>query len=240
VASKINVDTVLNGVLDEPTEPATKTRAGAPEKSVKFNRKIKAFNELMGNPEKLKTKLFDLTQGLMLLNPELGQLAQQQLADRLNFLYEKLPQDPGTQNGLLGSSWVPDDFAIDTWMRYYEAVADPPSVAELLGADRLSPQAAEALKATSPGTFRQIQTIIIQNPERLSKIEYQRRIQLGYLYDLPTDPMFNVLGALQANLADDQKQGEQEPLTQAPITAPGQSKTQTQLSATQQLTLSNE
>ena len=230
--ARIKLVDVLSNILDKDEgDPITK---GMSEPEI-FKRKIKAMNQLMGNPERLASKAHDLTAGLALIDPELAELAKAQAIQSLQFLQSKMPQDPGTMRSLGGSRWTPDGPAVDKWLRYFKAVSDPAGVVEDFSRGVLTPEAAEALKATSPAHFAEMQRRLLDDPQRLERLTYQERAQLGFLLETPTHPLMNTIPQLQANFGGDDSQGVQQPQPAQGSTQGGKPNT---LTSTQSLTLS--
>lgn len=127
-----------------------------------------------------------------------------------DFLYAKLPS--AAPPGPFEKSGQVDDGVTkaqaDEFLRYVEATLDPVSVIDDLAAGTVSREGAEALRKVYPSIFEKVQSeITSQLTTATEPVPYQARVQLGILFDLPTDrtltPEF-VSRMQGAYLSDDQ------------------------------------
>ena len=73
--------------------------------------------------------------------------------------------------------------------RYAAAVDKPLSVLDDMKRGHLSREAVQAVRDNYPKIFQQMQRIILEKvAERKTELSYDKRIQLGRLFDVPTDP----------------------------------------------------
>lgn len=190
----------------------------------KFLAQMKALRKLNGNPQELERRSWELSAPYAIIDPELGQLVQQDIQKRIQFLAQKLPQNPGNMRTFTGDRWVPNPLEMAKWARYAKAAIDPASVVEQMSSGRLTPEAAEALKALDPNHFAEMQRRLLENPESIDKIEsdFGLRVNMGLLFDVSTDPTISILPQLQNNHrameAQQQEQMQSGPTPQAPST----------------------
>jgi hypothetical protein len=76
--------------------------------------------------------------------------------------------------------------------RYLEAVVDPIAALERVSAGRLTAETAEAIRVVYPAIYADIQSRIVDElaaaADEGREIPYERRINLGMLFQTPTDP----------------------------------------------------
>lgn len=111
----------------------------------------------------------------------------------LNVLSEDLPGKNFTATEAFGGPHVPavSQADIDRFQRRLEGVEDPLSILDDMDAGTLSPEKVRAVKTAYPKLFEEMGVQIL---EELSvaqaegkEVSYQKRIQLGLVFDQPTD-----------------------------------------------------
>lgn len=99
--------------------------------------------------------------------------------------------------------------------RYAAAVNDPLSIFDDMRANRLSREAVQALKDNSPELLKEIQGKVMDRiSDRKEKIPYEKRVQLGVLFGVPTDPslepeFMQAIQGMYAQMGQQKKQGGQ-------------------------------
>ncbi len=127
-----------------------------------------------------------------------------------DYLASHLPQDAIRPGAFRGEPVVTRAEA-EKWLRRARAVENPTSVLDDLSAGRLSREGVDAVKTVYPELYREIQTRVLDEVVALDaegkRPSYQRRIQLGTLLEIPTDPSLEPerLAALQALYVADER-----------------------------------
>lgn len=176
--------TLLNTYRMVETKADTKSKAKA------YTEKMNAIKEVVGNPEKMAQIVSDISAPISAVSPTVAEGVKQSVAADLQFLAKNAPQNPGNMQSIGGDRWVmnPQDIArID---RYVRALADTEATVERFLAGRGTPEEAEVLKQRRPGYYAEMQKKLLEETETLEILEreYKIRINLGSLFDVPTDP----------------------------------------------------
>lgn len=104
------------------------------------------------------------------------------------FLYEKAPKDPGTMTRLGQSTWKAPEYEIRQWGEYVKGALAPLETLEAAMSGRITPQAAEAVRALFPNLFGKMQEQLVeQMPELRKRLDLQARTRLSILFDAPLD-----------------------------------------------------
>lgn len=104
------------------------------------------------------------------------------------FLYDKMPKDPGTVSSFGKSRWKPDESELIRWSNYVRAVADPVSVLEDAANGTVNPQGAEALRTVYPAIYAKAQETLASNVDQLQKNStYDQRVRLSVLFGVVVD-----------------------------------------------------
>jgi len=194
VSVPLTAHEALSGVMNDQEKETVKAAKGDARK---FLAQMKVLQSLNGDPNKMLKRATDATSGISALNPELGALTRDAMLKKMQFLAEKLPQNPGSMHSITGDRWLPNPQDVAKWTRYAEAVMDPAGIVEKAMANRLTPEAAEVLKRLSPAHFAEMQRRLLEDPKRLENMSYAQRINLGLLFDVPTDPTLTIMPQLQ-------------------------------------------
>jgi hypothetical protein len=147
-----------------------------------------------------------------LMHPEVRKAVEDAALRKLQFLADKMPKDPRPAVLFGQREWQPDRVMIERWARYVRAAEDPAAVLEDLAEDRVTPEAAEALRVVYPSVYGELQRRLIERaPELQEGMAYQRRVQLGLLFQVPTDPSLTpeALQYLQSGVAANEPQAQQ-------------------------------
>ncbi|HBU30617.1 MAG TPA: hypothetical protein DEB56_14580 [Thiobacillus sp.] len=176
---------------DTASRAATGTRRLAQRGAVlslpEYTQTRAEIREQKGRPELLAASV--QATGLQHAEPDVAK-AMVSNARRINdFLDSKLPQQ-SLRPSLAGPKMLPptgQDLA--KFSRYLRAAKDPLSVLDDLRDDDLSPEAVEALKTCYPQLYGDITaTVIDAVADAGESMPYDRRITLGLLLGVPTDP----------------------------------------------------
>lgn len=143
---------------------------------------------------------------------------------KLAFLHKKAPKDPRPPSILRRLQWTPDPVAVDQFARYVRAAEDPMTVLDDLAHDRITPEAAEALRVIYPEMFGEVQARLLERAAMVDgDLPYTRRVQLAQLFDVPiehtTAPEY--MAFLQGAFADSAADDAAAAAAGAPPGAPG-------------------
>ena len=201
---KIITKALVNSNLSIPID---KQNAKKPKnKQEGFVNIRKNIIELTTNPDKLEQLVSRRTIHLQNSAPNITQESVNKVLAGLKFLASKMPK-PAKENSasqmLTKREYMPSDLQLSKFERYVEAVENPMSVVESLSNGNISREGAEALKVVYPKIFEKLQETVMQKiQESPEAIPYNKRLQLGILLDVATDPSLesqNIAG-LQENM----------------------------------------
>jgi hypothetical protein len=144
--------------------------------------------------------------GLWALSPKLADAIEAAAIKRLEFVASKLPERPPATHMRVGpESWQPSDSDLSKFARYVDAAEGGPSrILGRLGDGTITPEDAETLRELYPETYREVQMRIMDGlAEMTETMPYPKRLALGILFDVPTDPALEPanLAQLQGNFA---------------------------------------
>lgn len=218
----------FDGILSENEVNQIKSGKSDAEK---FREQMKIVKAIINKPDELSSRLDDILARVAVLDPELGILAKKQAVKQVQFLAEKFPINPGNMASLSGDRWLPSPQDMIKFARYQEAMSDFAGIVEKAMTGRLTPEGAEVLKKMAPAHYAEMQKRIMSDPTILKKMEknYGMRINLGLLFEIPTDPTLMIMPQLQDNfviLAEQAAQAQQAvpagPTPEAPGTGMNQ------------------
>ena len=146
------------------------------------------LRQAAANPGLARQKIRESLNGIRATDPLLAQQLEVLRYRQMMFLKDRLPTGPAM--GMYGrrmDNYRPSEGAIARFARYAAAVEDPIGVLEQAAAGRLTPEAAEALREVYPEIWQRARVRIMDNLTELEKdLPYERLIQLGVLFDVPT------------------------------------------------------
>lgn len=147
--------------------------------------------------------------------PQISAAANAQYIKNVQFLAQKLPQDPLAHRQMFAnrSKWEPSDFELAKFERFSDAVEHPLSVVARVAQGTVSPEEIETLKTCYPGIYSRLQEKVMDAIiDHDSELPYQKRLLLGQLFNVPTDMTLdpNFVAAMQANWAPKEKGGRPE------------------------------
>jgi hypothetical protein len=155
----------------------------------------------MTDPEALRR---ELARDMSLMRehaPGIAEAAAEKVGVAAAFLAGKLP--PSIPNPVTGAKRIIPASMRDKFDRYYEAVTNPVETLKKLDGGAFTLEHAEAIKAVYPAIYADMQGKVFAGlqaaADRGEEIPYARRIRLGILFGLPTDP--TMTPEFQASLA---------------------------------------
>ncbi len=186
----------------------TDARAASKERKAEFDKSYAAVKDFQRNPEAAVRRAFRTQASLGTTAPILANTYAQKTIQAAAFLSTKLPgSDPQAHLFATDPSDVQppphiSDDEIREYMKYQNAVERPLTLLDELEAGRVRPQTVEAVKAVYPRLYADIQNGILESMASAEKDPpYRARLQLGVLFDLPTDASLEpeFLAMLQAS-----------------------------------------
>jgi hypothetical protein len=146
-----------------------------------FKKRTDQIRRMAHNQEQMRMDVWKSTQELRELHPTWGDKTEVGIGNRLAYAMEKMPKDPGGHYMFGGSTWQPDDFQIQEYTNILEVIADPMSAVEGIMNRSLTPEAAEAFRATAPAMFNAVRNEIASRVDELSDMTYEEQNLLGTL-----------------------------------------------------------
>ncbi len=185
--------TVLNGVSFAGEDPGPKKSA-----QEAFKTRSAEISAQVANLPGLQKRVHDSLASVRQANMGVGDKMAAHAVASVQFLYDKMPKDPGTLQQFGVSKWRPSEAELDKWARYINAVQDPAGIIERFADGKMSREDAETMRVLYPGHYAQVQDWIMSNlPEMQEKMSYAKRIQLSSLMGVPADPIVARTGTWQ-------------------------------------------
>jgi hypothetical protein len=180
----------------------------AKDKKEAFKQITDSLTELIQNPESLTNHLS--TNALRLTNaaPNTSVGIDSVITNAVSFLYDKLPKNPSPSSMFYSREFEPSSIELAKFERYLEAVENPMSVLDDLNNGTITREAVEAIKSVYPDIYSRIQETVIEKIAEKPDMNYEKRLQLGILFDIDADPSLipQNITALQQTYADEQQQ----------------------------------
>lgn len=157
--------------------------------------------EHLGDQDNMVNQLAKSTARISSTAPNIAQAAHNTLISAVNFLQSKVPKDPSPPN-IFGRQYMPSSIEMAKFARYMQAVEHPMSVLQDLQNGSLTREHVEALQAVYPAIYEQLRQEAIDKAVNAdSSLSYNKKVQLGTLLDIPTDPSLEPtnMAGLQAN-----------------------------------------
>lgn len=155
-----------------------------------FMRSVAKVTELASNPGASSKRVADSLAGLDQAAPQTSAQLSAQTMRVTTFLASKVPpgmHDPFALNQKHATPLVSESEKA-RFLRYVAAANDPTTVLEDMQHGRLTPEAVEALRACYPKLYEQVRGEIVEHLASAdSPLPYGKRVQLGLLFDAPTD-----------------------------------------------------
>jgi hypothetical protein len=181
-------------------------------KEKNYQGRLDKLEDLAANPQKVFDHVVDATSGAS-NDPALQSALQSKGIQAANYLIEKMPKKPDTQN-IFGatSTYKPSDQELSKWNRYVRAVDNPMTILDDLNAGILTPESVDAVRVNYPEIYGQISQKMIGKLSEVKKpISYQAKMQVSTLLGIPVTsalgPKF--IQAMQGNINSEPQ--EQQP-----------------------------
>lgn len=185
-----------------------------PEKgrTEQFKARAKEIQALQQNPELVKQNVHNALKDHKTLKPGLADQMTAVAMQRINLLSSVLPKS--SSNTTFGPDrWKPSQTEIDKFARIARAAEDPYSILDDLNAGKLTQEAVDTVKQLYPGIYQEIQMEIINNVDDIkANVDYKGRIQLGILFQVPTDDVLDpaFIQMMQQNYLMREQEREQQ------------------------------
>lgn len=159
-----------------------------------FDRMTKAVAKASSNPQAAMQDVARALGDLPDSAPKISTAAAAAALRVTSFLADKMPPAMRDPNELFPGDEPPlvSDTERETWARYVKASQDPASVLDHLARGDVTPEEVEALKACYPKLYAEtqakVQAATIQAAGAGKPLPYEKRIALGTLFEVPTDP----------------------------------------------------
>lgn len=153
--------------------------------------------------------------------PETASHIQQSLVKSVMFLQNKMPKSGYNSQQIVGQKeYQPSDVELSKFERYMQIIDAPATAIDELERGTLTSEHVEVLRSIYPSIYQAMRNEVIrqaQDSEESAKLSYSKRLQMGLLFDVPTDESLipsNILG-LQSNFS--QPQPQPTPMTASPV-----------------------
>lgn len=114
------------------------------------------------------------------------------VATAVHYLQSQMPKDRPPENMLqahLEKPRAPNDMELARFARVLHAIDKPMEILDLMGRNRLSRDAVQAVKAVYPGIYQEMRDKLIENVGKAKKpLSYDKLLQLGIMFDAPLLP----------------------------------------------------
>lgn len=208
LSTKVLMNSYLssNHITDKGTKAKDRAQAYT---NVKNN-----LQALADNPDEMMNKIAKSTAAFHDQVPNIAESTQATLVKGIQFLQSKIPTSPsdGQLDGttMFQKPYQPSNIELAKFERYLQAVESPLSTLDDLENGTLTREHVEALQAVYPQIYDRMREMAVQKTteDKEHVISYNKRIQLGTLLNIDTDPSLlpqNIAG-LQSMFA-----GQNEP-----------------------------
>jgi hypothetical protein len=201
----------------EASPAAMKVLGGGQSKAESFAEKAGTLRNQVMTPQLMSDHVTERLGGIGNHAPQLAGTIAMKTTQAASYLDSKAPAvgRPGSLQPQFDKLMVSNAEALK-WARRAAVVNNPLSVLDDLQHHRLTFEAVDTLRQTSPELYQDIRGKMMQKITETSKqLSYAQRIQLGLLFDFPADP------SLEAGFIQRQQAQFQQPANQAPMPGGG-------------------
>lgn len=188
-----------------------------------FDKRSKRVRDLASQAPIVRRELERETEWMATRVPVARQAAINTALRQLDYLNANLPKGLAAPTPF-APALPPSKSEAARWMNRLRAVENPTSILDDLAKGKLTPEGVDAVRTVYPETFADIQAQVIdrltQMEARGEKPAYAKRVELGLLLGIPTDPTMtpeaiaSLQGQYQAQPAQ-AREGQAMPLGQA-------------------------
>lgn len=184
---------------------ASGAHASRAERRKKYEQSYAQVREFSRDPEAAMRRVFRVQMQVGTVAPTLARAYAAQTLRAAQFLAEKAPtREAPTMFERDEEAPSVSDEEVREFLEYVRAVENPLTVVDDLAKGRVSPRAVEAVKAVYPRLYQDMRIEVMRSFEEAEEPpSYRARINLGILFDLPTDAALqpDFLLALQQSAA---------------------------------------
>jgi len=169
----------------------------------RYRRERRRVAELVSNPKRIEAQTAALAAG----RPDLAAGVRAKLLEHAKWLQSQAPKNPASSNSLTPqlADTTPADTQMSAWLRKVDAVADPMRVIDDFGQGHATREGLNVLRERFPDLHAEIVTQIQENlASAKTPVPYEKRLQLGIMTGVPTDPTLDpsFMRAAQATFAE--------------------------------------
>lgn len=152
-----------------------------------------------GLEERLTFKLA----GMGSVAPETTVAVMNNIEKSLNFLLKKAPKPPTSQGTMLQpklrmKNFTPSDQELSKFARYLKATMNPGSILDSIAQKNVSTEEVEVMQALYPDLYNRVRVAVMDRVQEMDEeLDYSSKLQLGILFNLPTDPSLEPKKVLQ-------------------------------------------
>jgi hypothetical protein len=151
-----------------------------------YDKHVKDLTKLQSDPVGLYEKVYDaIGEDGADVAPIATQAVFETAQRAVAFLDSKMPRDPYNQ-GLYPDKFTPSFAELDKYANYSRAVMKPKTLLKELESGNIKPETVEAVKAVYPLMYDSVVAAVSNELLEENKIGYDKRIQLGMLFEIPT------------------------------------------------------
>ncbi len=167
----------------------------------------------LADPQNLEKTAERMSEAMSDVAPMVTLGTTQQAQKIASFLHARIPKDVLANQYLnpLKTGYKPSDQELAKWNRYLEAINDPYQTIKDIGNGNISAEGVEVLKNVYPIMFQNLKNDLMSAiMEQQPDLDYQKRIMLSQLFEMPTDPTLSgeFVQTMQSTYAQ-QNNGEQ-------------------------------
>lgn len=191
--------------------------------AARYDERSKRVRDLAAQGDAVRAELAKQTAWMGDRAPVAQQAAIATALRTIEYLNEKMPKGLAAPTPF-APSLPPSRHEMQQWLGRLRAIDNPTSLLDDLAKGKLTPEAVDAVRTVYPETFADIQAKVLDQLTRLEatgrKPEYAKRVELGLLLGIPTDPTMtpeaiaSLQGQYQAQPAQT-REGQAMPLGQA-------------------------
>ena len=178
-----------------------------------FKAVAKQINDLGNNPDLLKTRIEASTAEMRTLHPSLGDKIMSKAMQKFQYMHRLLPRSPHGSTGFGPDRWSASSTEVDKYARIMAAAENPSGIIDDLNSGKLTQEAVDTVKTLYPEIYVDIQMEIIENIDDIkANVDYQGRLQLGLLFQVPTDVVLEpaFIQRMQTNYMQRDQEREQQ------------------------------
>lgn len=153
-----------------------------------------------------RERLADTLSPLRAQSPELAAAIEADAARRAEYLAKYAPKKPGWAAMLPEGAWKYPQDQVERFAAVHEAVNNPQAVLEDFATGMLTPDAAAAFRATSPGLFKIVSQYVMEHFDP-KEADYPLRFSVSMLLGVPFDATLMMVPALQQTFAKPEPKG---------------------------------